>query len=241
VAATWARDRVDALSDEATTAEGHDLDLALRLWQRVLCLDPENIAAADALERSAALPGPVLTPGAAVAEAPAPGPGGLPPVSAAPPAAVAAAAEPLSSGWPFTLEVLPPYSPPPDPVRGDLAVLGEVDQELSEIRQLTEEAHFRTALAVARATGELLDRAGEGPAVDVRRARLELLSATAAVALGRDDEARTHMMAALAHDPTLTLDAGSTSPKVLALLREVRSETAQRPTAPAIAGAEGRP
>ncbi|MGH0037264.1 MAG: hypothetical protein ACQGVK_19740 [Myxococcota bacterium] len=237
ITARWARARANELADQAASAEGRSLEIAIGLWERVLCLDPESVAAVDAVERAANLPGPATLGGGGPDERPP-----LPAVSAAPPVAggttvaggaTVATVEPVSggltSGWPFMLEVLPPYVAPPAAAEVAVGIdLSDVDQELSEIRLLTEEAHFRTALAVAGATRDLLDRAGDAPAVEIRRARLEVLSATAAVALGRDTEARAHMAAALGHDPELRLDARSTSPKVLALLREARGEGVRR-------------
>lgn len=230
VAASWARARVRELAAEAIAAEARSRRIAIGLWERVLCLDPESIAAADALDRASQVPGPFRPPDLAAARMPA----DLPGVSSAPSGGGSVAVGPRvrttaaeaavpRSGWPFMTEILPPYSPPPGAQDGGGLDFSDVDQEIAEISALNEEAHFRTALAVAGATRELLARAGAGPAVDVRRARLEVLSATAAVALGREDEARAHLRSALAHDPDLVLDAGSTSPKVLSLLREARS------------------
>jgi len=103
--------------------------------------------------------------------------------------------------------------------------LARVDQELAELDALLATAHFRTALAVAEPTRELLAGFGEHPQLGGRRARLELMAATAEVALGRRDRARQSMIRALRADPTLVLDEREASPKVLELLRTARRRT----------------
>lgn len=50
--ARWARLRVDQLGQLATRAESRDPAEATRLWQRVLCLEPESAAAITALSRT---------------------------------------------------------------------------------------------------------------------------------------------------------------------------------------------
>jgi hypothetical protein len=103
--------------------------------------------------------------------------------------------------------------------------LARVDQELAEIDALLATAHFRTALAVAEPTRGLLAGFGEHPRLGGRRARLEMMAATAEIALGRRDRARQSMIRALRADPTLILDEREASPKVLELLREARRRT----------------
>lgn len=100
--------------------------------------------------------------------------------------------------------------------------LTSVDQELSEIETLVAEAHFHTALSVSKATRGLLVASPATDAVSLRRARLEVLAATAAVALGRDAEALVSMSDALRANPDLQLDTATTSPKVVAILDEAR-------------------
>jgi hypothetical protein len=97
-----------------------------------------------------------------------------------------------------------------------------VDQELAEIDTLLATAHFHAALAVARATRDLLDRVGEHPQRGPRQARLEVMAATAEIALGRRMPARRSMLRALRAAPDLDLDEREASPKLLELLREAR-------------------
>jgi hypothetical protein len=103
--------------------------------------------------------------------------------------------------------------------------LARVDQELAEIDGLLATAHFHTALAVAGATRDLLDLFGGDPQLGARRARLEVMAATAEVALGQRAAARRSMLRALRAAPDLALDERDVSPKLLQLLREARRRT----------------
>jgi hypothetical protein len=105
------------------------------------------------------------------------------------------------------------------------AWLAQVDQELADIDRLLATAHFHTALAVVGATRDLLDRLGGDPQLGARRARLEVMAATAEVALGERTPARRSMARALQAAPDLTLDERDASPKLLELLREARRRT----------------
>ncbi len=157
-----------------------------------------------------------------------------PPVSSPPPEGVSAVVP--TAGDPHSPDDLEPVSPDGVDDAGPSATapagpdLTDVDQELGEIRLLVEEAHFRTALAVATATRDLLEDTPDGPAVRIRRARLEVLCATAAIALGRESEALDFMREALARDPDLRLDPVETSPKVVALLERVRDRGVETAT-----------
>jgi hypothetical protein len=94
-----------------------------------------------------------------------------------------------------------------------------LDRDLAEIDALLDTAHFRTALARVESTRRRLGGAARpGP----RGARLEVMAATAEVALGLRARARESMIRALRADPGLTLDAGEVSPKLRELLAEAR-------------------
>jgi len=82
-------------------------------------------------------------------------------------------------------------------------------------------ARFEQALASAEEARELIE-AREGPGGDRGRARLEVASATAYVALGQNDAALESLERALVADPDLELDPALTSPKVLAVFRAAR-------------------
>lgn len=103
--------------------------------------------------------------------------------------------------------------------------LETLDYELEEIGAMISAAHFRTALALVQATRELLDAAGVHRHRSIRRARLEVMAATAEVALGQRVAAQQSMVRALRADSALDLDARETSPKVLELLGEVRRQS----------------
>lgn len=110
-----------------------------------------------------------------------------------------------------------------DGVRDGAAGLERIDRELGEIEALLADAHFHTALGLADATRALLEPRDDDPARAARRARLELLTATAQVALGHRARARESLRRALVADPALELDERETSPKLVKLLREARA------------------
>lgn len=115
------------------------------------------------------------------------------------------------------------------------ARLASADRRIAEVETLLVAAHFKTALGVAQETRGLLDAAAGAPGVGQRRARLEVLEATAEIALGRRDAARRSLERALRADPALELDEREVSPKLLSVWREVRREAS--PPVPA----EGAP
>ena len=115
---------------------------------------------------------------------------------------------------------------PVDPEhRGGSARLAQLDHQLAEVDALLTAAHFYTALALARATRDRLDTLAANPHHAARRARLEVMAATAEVALGQRARALESMMRALRADPGLSLDERETSPKVLKLLWDARRRT----------------
>ncbi len=107
----------------------------------------------------------------------------------------------------------------------DADAMAYVDHELDKIDAFLGAAHFRTALSLARSARDLLGSFPEGPQLGARRARLEVLAATAEVALGRQTGAQQSMIRALRADPVLVLDELETSPKVLELLRATRQRS----------------
>ena len=115
---------------------------------------------------------------------------------------------------------------------GELAPsLAEVDRRIGQIEAALAAAHFRSALELTRGAAALLDPltpATEG--VAPRRARHELLTATAEVARGRRTQARDHLARALRADPSLELSERDTSPRLLALLPEARRLAARDET-----------
>ncbi len=104
--------------------------------------------------------------------------------------------------------------------------ISRIDESLREIEELIDDAYFRTALGLVATTRGLLEEHVAQPGLAPRRARLEVLSATAEVALGRSARAGESMRRALAADPRLDLDEENTPPKVLSLLRAARAGAA---------------
>lgn len=113
-----------------------------------------------------------------------------------------------------------------------VAALARADREIDEIEELVAKAYFRTALSVASATRGLLAGADGQPAARARLARLEVLAATAELALGREGPARQGLVRALRAAPGLELDAARTSPRVTGLLAEARRSLETQEAAP---------
>jgi hypothetical protein len=124
------------------------------------------------------------------------------------------------AGAPLPAAAAPAPAPTAAPSPGD-PVLERVDRELLEIQALVEEAYFPTALAVAGATRELL-QSSDAPGAERRWLRLEILAATAALALGRDALVRESLERALLANPGLELEGSSVSPRLVEALAEVR-------------------
>ncbi len=208
VAARWAAFRAAELAGLAAEAELRSRALAHALWTHVACLDGRRPEVAGALERTR----PVRVrrpPLATVRELP--GRRG----------SAQDAARRL--GDPVALvglrDSLPAVSEGP-PATSSLA---RAETAASEAESALREARFEDALArVERARAELPERRRLVPA----KTRLEVVGATAALALGREDEARAGFGRALALDPSLELDRAAHSPKVYRLFRAVRESRA---------------
>lgn len=206
----WATLRAGELAERARAAEGREALAAYVLWRRVRCLDPANEEAARASERMRPLRlhRPEIAPAWRVREAPVAGPW-----------------EGLDA----------PIAPRPAhalrDARAPARLVQERQRELARVETLLGEAdeHLRTArfervLAVAGRARDRLDALGTGGDLRDPRLRLEVLAATASVALGQEDAARAALGRALAIDPRFELDATTTSPKVLRALDAARAE-----------------
>lgn len=111
-------------------------------------------------------------------------------------------------------------SSPGAPARAEAAAsFAELDRRIAEIDDLLAEAHFHTALALARS---MLDQLPGGAEQGPRRARLEVMAATAEIALDRRSEARSSLERASRADPTLVFDDRELSPKLLELVPPTR-------------------
>jgi murein DD-endopeptidase MepM/ murein hydrolase activator NlpD len=118
-----------------------------------------------------------------------------------------------------------PLAPPPSlPVRAVASTKInriEVESLIERGEKQLRDARFEAALESADAARALLG-ASPTPSEKENRVRLEIVSATAAVALGDHDAARSSLRRALQANPDLTLDPALVSPKVLRALRAAR-------------------
>ena len=100
-----------------------------------------------------------------------------------------------------------------------------IDAKLGAAEALVRGARFREALQAAEQIRPKLASIEDAPGGSLRRTQLEVLSATAQIALGRHQAARECFERALAADPELDLDAGTTSPKIRRVFETVRGES----------------
>ena len=107
------------------------------------------------------------------------------------------------------------------PISGEAVDLESIDASIGEIQQAVLRAYFRAALEATDSLGGQL-RASPRPDVRERRAKVDLLAATALVALRRTREAELRVSRALDAMPELELDPAYTPPKVLRLVRQAR-------------------
>lgn len=115
--------------------------------------------------------------------------------------------------------------PPPSTPHEPAAALALVTRAEHQLREARFEAALETA-ATAR------DRSGPAGRLSGRAlARLEVVSATAQVALGRTDKALASLERALKADPDLALDPREISPKVIDVYRVARRRVGLPPTA----------
>lgn len=140
----------------------------------------------------------------------------------------AAPSTPAVSAPPATREVAltppPPEFAPPVRARSRSASTdwSPIDAELGEAQALVFGARFDQALEAAERIRPKLAPVEDAPGASQRRTRLEVLSATAQIALGQYEDARESFARVLAADPAFQLDARSTSPKVLHVFETVR-------------------
>lgn len=185
--ARWAVLRVRELEALARSLEEAAPVRAHGFWRRVLCLDPSS---------SEAVVGTTRTPPVVLHRPPVVVRSGEDIVSDA----FASLSRPV---WVEPQRAIAPAPPPPDP-REELFA-----EALSEVETRVRAARFEPALESASRARRAAD--GADPE---QRARLEVLAATAEIALGLDDAAASSFGRALDADPDLELDAAATSPKV---------------------------
>jgi hypothetical protein len=214
--AAWAQIRANQLVEVAWKLEPHSRVLANRVWRHASCLDPDRLEFVHALSRTA----PVRW--------------ARPPILGADRVKVAKGKElpePVSE-WSWDpgepIRVVVSRTPPSPPGReGQLerfqpSVREETDPIAAAERALRE-ARFELALEwVERGRGSL-EAQGPTPEGPARRAQLEVLAATAEIALGQEDAARESLGRALRAEPELSLDPARHSPKLVRLFEQVRA------------------
>jgi hypothetical protein len=207
--ARWAELREAELARLARSLEAAAPVDAYRLWHHALCLDPGSDAARAGLVRTQ----PIAVRRVALSSASGsdersegPGQGSEDRSETSAPGSHEGSEVPAGTADRPTL----------DPT--------DIDLELDEIDRMVAEARFLSALSVARSTRSALDERPSSEALRARRVRLEVLSATAEVALGRQADARASLLRALRAEPALRLDPATTSPKVLESLEAARAE-----------------
>jgi hypothetical protein len=97
-----------------------------------------------------------------------------------------------------------------------------LDRALVEVRVLLAEAHFLTTIGVAKSTSRWARELPASEGLLARRAQLQVLIATAQVALSRDDRARESLRLAVELDPKLVLAEPTTSPKLVRVFRQLQ-------------------
>ena len=216
--AAWAEYRADQLAQAARALEPRSRNLSHRIWRHASCLDPERPGLADALTRTAPVrwvrPPILQVRHVDLKEGEKP----PQPVSerswdlGEPIGVVVARIPPPQE----RVERVPERPPPP---------LLDATEQIAGAEKALREARFELAVEWAERGRRLLD--GQGPAS--QRAELEVLAATAEIALGREEAARESLERALRAEPDLTLDPALYSPKLVRLFEEVRSGEGARP------------
>jgi hypothetical protein len=216
--AAWAQLRAEQLAEAARDLEPHSRALAHRVWRHASCLDPERIDFVHALARTApvrwARPPILGFDEIDVAEG-----RGLPdPVSEfswdlAEPIRVVVARIPA----PVEGSEAARESPPPPPL--------DAREQIAAAEEAIREARFELGLERVERGRRLLETQG----LPGQRAHLEVLAATAEIALGQEEAARESLERALRAQAELSLDPALHSPKLVRLFEEVRSGGGPRP------------
>jgi hypothetical protein len=210
--ARWSELRVAELVARAQLEEDRDPVESHRLWSRVLCFDPANELASRGVDRTrlVRVHRPTLRWGRAR--------GGV----------VADPWEGLASSVSVPRHVLAGEGQRAGPSALALqfrsAALAEAESMAASGESSLREARFEEALRRGADARRLLDALPDDEAGRSLRTRVEVLSATAQIALGDEDAARSSFTRALASDPELRLDPMKTSPKVIQMLQDARGE-----------------
>jgi hypothetical protein len=210
--ATWAGIRADQLTEAAWELERHSRALANRVWRHAACLDPDRPDFAHALQRTA----PVRWARPQILSARAVEGEGLP--------------APLGEGtWELErpIRVVAARTAPPQesseaaPERLQ-PTLVDLAEPIAAAEKALREARFELALEWVERGRRQLEIQGPAQEQSGQRAQLEVLAATAEIALGREDAARASLTRALRAQSELSLDPARHSPKLVGLFEEVR-------------------
>ena len=196
--AEWAALRVQELANAARRFESEDPLRAQQMWRRLLCMDPANDEALTGVLRSRA----VLVHRPALVDAPF---------------EETRVRDPWESlDAPIGLRRVPTRE---EQARAELRRLRD---RVGRLEERVRTAHFEEALALAPDLRARLGRAEPGGTRTNLIAQMEVLAATAELALGRQREAEVSLQRAIEADPSLSLDPATTSPKVLRALAAAR-------------------
>jgi hypothetical protein len=199
--ARWAALRIRELDAAARALEARDPARARALWQHASCLAPADgdlARRARAVIPAVSLHRPSIERGDVMPEASD---------------AWASLAAPIAVAGPARAPVRRPAAAPSAPP-ANAAATRLVDETAAHVRAARFEAALSSAERARREGASLAPRT---------RAALEVWAATAALALGREDDARASLARALDAEPNLRLDS-ATSPKVRRALDAVRAE-----------------
>jgi hypothetical protein len=209
--AAWARLRAEQLAETARDLEPRSRALAHRLWRHASCLDPERADVVHALARTAPVRWfrpPIL--GVELVDVGKER--GLP--------------DPVSeSSWDLGEPIHVFGARISAPAEGSEAVpesppapLLDAREQLAAAEEAVRTARFELALERVERGRRFLETQG----LPAERARLEVLAATAEIALGQEEAARESLGRALRAQPELSLDPTRHSPKLVRLFEEVR-------------------
>jgi tetratricopeptide (TPR) repeat protein len=129
---------------------------------------------------------------------------------------------------PFVIRAKPTVAATKKPAAPDF---GAIDRALGEAESELNQARFARAVELTEQTRRDVEARGDSPDLRDRRARLEVIAATALVALGRSEDAADSFARALRADPELELDPERTPPKIRRLFQQVREQMTRQGTA----------
>ena len=195
--AAWALLRAQELAELATQLESSGSPRAESLWRHLLCIEPRSEAALTGLERSRS---------------------------------VRVHRPELRDAAPGVRRDLDPWKGlgAPLPLGGDLRAFdrrgAELGRALRALGQRVRGAEFEAALAAAGPLRDQLGALPPGASRDGLVVEVEVLTATAHLALGQDAAAQDSLRRALMAEPGLRLDEATTSPKVIRALEAARRQ-----------------